>query len=84
MNILPILTTSLIHYSLKGWENVLFELVNERDVQERNSVLPWMASSVASPTASANGAAKKEKLDNTTQNHPGSSSCIHAVDGTRQ
>ena len=28
--ILPILTTSLIHFSLKGWENVLFELGIER------------------------------------------------------
>ena len=28
--ILPILTTWLIYYSLKGWENVLFELWNER------------------------------------------------------
>ena len=27
MIILPILTTSLIHFYLKGWENVLFELV---------------------------------------------------------
>ena len=27
---LPILTTSLIHFSFKGWENVLFELVSER------------------------------------------------------
>ena len=26
---LPILTTSLIHFSLKGWENVLFELRSE-------------------------------------------------------
>ena len=30
MIIIPILTTSLIHYSLKGWENVLFELGSER------------------------------------------------------
>ena len=34
--ILPFLTTSLIHFSLKGWENVLFELgggrVNNRSV----------------------------------------------------
>ena len=30
MTILPILTTSLIHFSLKGWENVLFELGSER------------------------------------------------------
>ena len=30
MIILPILTTSLIHISLKGWENVLFELGSER------------------------------------------------------
>ena len=28
--LLPILTTSLIHFSLKGWENVLFELGSER------------------------------------------------------
>ena len=27
---LPILTTSPIHFSLKGWENVLFELGSER------------------------------------------------------
>ena len=26
----PVLTTSLIHFSLKGWENVLFELGTER------------------------------------------------------
>ena len=30
MIILPILTISLIHLSLKGWENVLFELGSER------------------------------------------------------
>ena len=30
MIILAILTTSLIHSSLKGWENVLFELGSER------------------------------------------------------
>ena len=30
MNLVPILTTYLIHISLKGWENVLFELGNER------------------------------------------------------
>ena len=30
MSVLPILTTSLIHFSLKGWENVLFELGSER------------------------------------------------------
>ena len=30
MILLPILTTSLIHFSLKGWENVPFELGNER------------------------------------------------------
>ena len=30
MNMLPIPTTSLIHFSLKGWENVLFELGSER------------------------------------------------------
>ena len=27
---LQILTTSLIHFSLKGWENVIFELGSER------------------------------------------------------
>ena len=27
MMILPVLTTSLMHYSLKNWENVLFELI---------------------------------------------------------
>ena len=30
MIIVPILTSSLIHFSLKGWENVLFELGSER------------------------------------------------------
>ena len=30
MIMLPILTTSLIHFSSKGWENVLFELGSER------------------------------------------------------
>ena len=30
MNIVTILSTSLIHFSLKGWENVLFELGIER------------------------------------------------------
>ena len=30
MIILPILTTSLIHLSLKCWENVFFELGSER------------------------------------------------------
>ena len=30
MIILPILTTPLIHFCLKGWENVLFELGSER------------------------------------------------------
>ena len=30
MNIVTILSTSLIHFSLKGWENVLFELGSER------------------------------------------------------
>ena len=29
MIIVPILTSSLIHFSLKGWENVLFELGSE-------------------------------------------------------
>ena len=28
--VLPILTTALMHFSLKGWENVLFELGSER------------------------------------------------------
>ena len=30
MIILPILTTSIVHFSLKGWENELFELGSER------------------------------------------------------
>ena len=30
MILVPVLTTSLIHFSLKGWENVLFELGTER------------------------------------------------------
>ena len=30
MILVPVLTTSLIHFSLKGWENVLFELGSER------------------------------------------------------
>ena len=30
--ILPILTTSLLHFSLEGWENVLFELGSERNL----------------------------------------------------
>ena len=30
MIMLTILTTSLMHFSLKGWENVLFELRSER------------------------------------------------------
>ena len=30
MIILPVLTTSLIHFFLKGWEKVLFELGSER------------------------------------------------------
>ena len=30
MSVLPILTTSLIHFSLKGWEIILFELGSER------------------------------------------------------
>ena len=30
MIILPILTTSLIHFSSKGWEDVLFEIGSER------------------------------------------------------
>ena len=30
MIIVPIITTSLIHLSSKGWENVLFELGSER------------------------------------------------------
>ena len=30
MIILPIVTTPLIHLSLEGWENVLFELGSER------------------------------------------------------
>ena len=30
MIILPIITTSVIHFSVKGWENVLFELGSER------------------------------------------------------
>ena len=34
MILVPVLTTSLIHFSLKGWENVLFELGTER-------VKPW-------------------------------------------
>ena len=29
MIMLPILTISFIHFSLKGWENVLFELGSE-------------------------------------------------------
>ena len=32
--ILPILDTSLIHFSLEGWENVLFELESERVKRE--------------------------------------------------
>ena len=35
---LPILITSLIHFSLKGWENVLFELGSE-GVNYRNFAL---------------------------------------------
>ena len=30
MILVPVLTTSLIHFSWKGWENVLFELGSER------------------------------------------------------
>ena len=30
MILVPVLTTSLIHFSLKGWESVLFELGSER------------------------------------------------------
>ena len=33
MIILPLLPTSLIHFLFKGWENVLFELRNERVIQ---------------------------------------------------
>ena len=36
MIMLPILTTSLIHCSLKGWENVLFYLGSERVKQTRS------------------------------------------------
>ena len=34
MILLPILTTSLAHFSLKSWENVLFELGSKRVKQE--------------------------------------------------
>ena len=41
MIILPILTTSLILFSLKGCENVLFELGSERDKQNSKLELNW-------------------------------------------
>ena len=36
---LPILATSLIHFSLKGWENVLFELESERVTPPGSSIV---------------------------------------------
>ena len=38
MIILPILTTSLIHFSLRGCENVLYELVSERLKLDRQDI----------------------------------------------
>ena len=42
---LPIRTTSLIHFSLKGWGNVLFELGSERvkDNDKAMTTEGWMA-----------------------------------------
>ena len=40
MIILPILPTSLIHFSLEGWENVLFELGAER-VNQNDKPAPY-------------------------------------------
>ena len=39
MNQPPILTSLLIHFSLKGWENILFELGSERDKLLNDSLL---------------------------------------------
>ena len=41
MIILPILTTSLIHFSLKGCENVLFELGSESVQRIKSRFLKW-------------------------------------------
>ena len=38
MILVPVLTTSLIHFSWKGWENVLFELGIERVKERRPAV----------------------------------------------
>ena len=43
MIILPILTTSFIHFSLKGWENVLFDLGSERVKKVATNVPFWTA-----------------------------------------
>ena len=37
----PILTTYLIHFSFKGWENVLFERGSERVVRKRVAHMLW-------------------------------------------
>ena len=44
MNIPPISTNSLIHFSLKVWENVIFELGSER-VDARGKSQPWSITS---------------------------------------
>ena len=48
MIILVILTTSLRHFSVKGWENVLFELGSERVKGHRNRVTSGHRKSVTS------------------------------------
>ena len=40
---IQILTTSLIHFSLKGWENVLPEVVSERVVSAAHGLLHVIA-----------------------------------------
>ena len=48
MIMLPFPTTSLIHFSLEGWENVLFELGSERvKLTYRGWVLHFLAKSCA-------------------------------------
>ena len=48
MIMLTILTTSLIHFSLKGWENVLFELGSDR-VRQRSGNGPRLGYGPQSP-----------------------------------
>ena len=64
MIILPILTTSLVHFPLQSWENVLFKLVSERVKRAQEPFHTWRRHSFSDRSAICESInAKKKKIN---------------------